>query len=91
MEKKFLCIMNRIKPELIFMNATEPGFPHLQRLLPYGAVTSLAKKFGISATAVSKALKNRKPGNPVVQEAVRMAQESGALSAAQVLASLPSA
>lgn len=72
------------------MNTTEPSLPHLQRLLPHGAVTALAKKFGISATAISKALKNGKPGNPVVQEAVRMAQESGALSAAQVIASLAS-
>jgi hypothetical protein len=72
-------------------NPMEPNTKNLQRLLPHGAVTSLAKKLGISTTAVSQALKTGKPSHPAVQEAVRMAQASGALATAQALAKLASA
>ena len=71
----------------------EPGVNtrNLQRLLPHGSVTALAKKLGISSTAVSKALKGGRPSHPAVQEAMRMAQNSGALATAQALATLASA
>jgi hypothetical protein len=69
-------------------NLTEPNTPNLQRLLPHGAITALAKKLSISTTAVSQALKTGKPSHPAVQEAIRMAQASGALATAQALATL---
>ena len=62
--------------------------PNLKLLLPHGAVSAIAKKLGISTAAASQALKSAKPGSPVVQEAVRMAQASGALSTAKALASI---
>ncbi|GAA4362256.1 hypothetical protein GCM10023185_30030 [Hymenobacter saemangeumensis] len=64
----------------------------LAKLLPYGGISSIAKKLGISRQAVSDALAAGRPGNRVVIEALRMAKESGSLEAAQSLASLqPSA
>jgi predicted transcriptional regulator len=60
----------------------------LKSLLPHGSISAIAKSLGISTPAVSKALKQGKPGNRVVQEAVRIAQETGALSTAKALASL---
>lgn len=66
----------------------EPNTPNLQRLLQHGAITALAKKLNISTTAVSRALKTGKPSHPAVQEAIRMAQASGALATAQALATL---
>ena len=61
---------------------------NLKHLLPYGSMRAIAKKLGVSTPAVSQALKQGRPGNRIVQEAVRMAQESGALTTAQALASL---
>ena len=69
----------------------EPNSNILKRLLPHGSVSEIAKKLGISSPAVSQALKDGRPGSRVVQEALRMAKESGALEAAQTLASLPNA
>jgi len=80
--------MNQIEPAFIYMKQSEPLTTTLQRLLPYGTVTALAKQFGISTSAVSKALKIGRPGNQVVQAAVRIAEENGALSTAQALAKL---
>jgi predicted transcriptional regulator len=60
----------------------------LKNLLPYGSIRAIAKKLGVSTPAVSQALKQGKPGNRIVQEAVHMAQESGALATAQALASI---
>lgn len=64
---------------------------NLQRLLPHGSVTALARKLGISTTAVSKALKGGRPSHPAVQLAMRMAQNSGAIATAQALAALATA
>lgn len=61
---------------------------NLKRLLPHGSVSAIAKKLGVSSSAVSQALKEGRPSHPAVQEALRMAQESGALAAAQALLSL---
>jgi predicted transcriptional regulator len=60
----------------------------LKRLLPHGSVGVIAKRLGISSPAVSQALKNGKPSSRVVQEALRMAEASGALAAAQTLATI---
>lgn len=69
----------------------EPKAQNLKHLLPYGSISAIAKKLGISGPAVSQALKDGRPGSPAVQEALRIAKESGALEAAQTLASLPNA
>jgi predicted transcriptional regulator len=69
----------------------EPNTQNIRRLLPHGSVTALAKKLGISTTAVSKALKTGKPSHPAVQEATLIAQASKALATAQALAALASA
>lgn len=61
---------------------------NLKRLLPRGSISAIAKSLGISGPAVSQALKNGKPGSRVVQEALRMAKDSGALEAAQIIATL---
>lgn len=53
-------------------------------------MSAIANKLGTSCAAVSQALKRGKPGNRIVQEAVRMAQESGALATAEALACLAS-
>ncbi len=60
----------------------------LRRLLPYGGMSALAKELDISRQAVSEALAAGRPGNKVVQAALRMARESGSLEAAQDLATL---
>jgi len=64
---------------------------NLKGLLPHGALGEIAKKLGISGSAVSQALKDGRPGSRVVQEALRMARESGALEAQQTLNSLKAA
>lgn len=69
----------------------EPKIANLKRLLPHGSIKALACKLGISGPAVSQALKDGRPGNRVVQEALRMAKESGGLEAAQTLCTLKAA
>lgn len=69
----------------------ETSKQNIKHLLPLGSIAAIAKKLGISPPAVSQALKAGRPGNRVVQEALRMAKESGALEAAQVLATLSKA
>ena len=61
---------------------------NLKRLLPHGSLGVIAKKIGISTAAVGQALKDGRPGHRAVQEALRMAKESGALTTAQYLAGL---
>jgi DNA-binding transcriptional regulator LsrR (DeoR family) len=60
----------------------------LADLLPHGAKAKIAAKLNISRQAVGDALRRAKPGNRVVIEALRMARESGALTAALDLNSL---
>jgi len=55
----------------------------LAKLLPHGSIQLIANKLGIGKQAVSKALRRQRPGHPAVQEALRMAEESGALRVAQ--------
>jgi predicted transcriptional regulator len=61
---------------------------NIKSLLPHGSGVLIAKKLGISSSAVSQALKDGRPGSPAVQEALAMARASGALEAAQTLATL---
>lgn len=60
----------------------------ISSLLSYGDITAIAGKLKLSPGATSAALRRGNPGHPAVREAVRMAQESGALATAQALASL---
>ncbi len=64
---------------------------NLKQLLPHGAITAIAKKLGIKQPSVSAALRRGLPGNPAVQEALRIAKESGGLEAAQTLQTLKAA
>lgn len=57
-------------------------------MLPYGGVGTIAKKLGLSKGATSAALRRGNPGHPAVQEAIRMAEISGAVKTAQALASI---
>lgn len=57
-------------------------------LLPYGSISSIAKKLGLSTPSVSRALKKGNAGSAAVREALRMAAASGAIEAAQTLAAL---
>lgn len=61
---------------------------NLKQMLPHGAISVIAKQLGISIPAASRALKIGRPGSRVVQEALRMAKESGGIAAAHTLASL---
>jgi ethanolamine utilization microcompartment shell protein EutS len=60
----------------------------LAKLLPHGGVRDIAKKLGISPGTASTAIRRGSPGHPAVREALRIAEESGALAAAQQLANL---
>lgn len=57
----------------------------IAELLPHGSIQLIASKLGIGKQAVSKALRRQRPGHPAVQEAMRMAQESGALETRALL------
>jgi len=65
-----------------------PNASGLKRLLPYGAVAAIAKKMGVTSAAVSQAIKKGKPSSPIVIEALRIVQESGAIEAEKTLAAL---
>jgi predicted transcriptional regulator len=60
----------------------------LKSLLPRGTMAEIAGKLGITTQAVGSALKTAKPSHPAVREAMRIAEESGALATAQKLAAL---
>ena len=60
----------------------------LSRMLPYGGVGTIAKRLGLSVGATSAALRRGNPGHPAVQEAIRMAEISGAIKTAQALAAV---
>ncbi|WP_223648928.1 hypothetical protein [Hymenobacter psoromatis] len=61
---------------------------NIRHIVPHGGMTLIAQKLGITRQAVSQALKAAKPSNPIVQEAIKMAQESGAVDTARILASI---
>jgi DNA-binding transcriptional LysR family regulator len=64
---------------------------NLKQLLPHGAITAIAKKLGIRQPSVSEALRRGRPSHPAVQEALKIAKESGGLEAQQTLNSLKAA
>ncbi|MGI4867487.1 MAG: hypothetical protein ACRYFZ_26445 [Janthinobacterium lividum] len=72
----------------MYMKATGQN---IRSFVPYGGVKKIAAKLGITQQAVSLALKAGKPSHAAVQEALRMAKESGAIEAAQTLATIPQA
>jgi hypothetical protein len=61
---------------------------NISSLLAPGDVGTIAKKLGLSTCATSAAIKRANPGHPAVREALRLAEASGALAAAQQLAKL---
>jgi predicted transcriptional regulator len=61
---------------------------NIRSIVPRGGVARIAKELGITAQAVSLALKAAKPSHPAVRLALSMAEASGALVAAQQLAKL---
>ena len=60
----------------------------LSGLLSQGDITIIAKKLNLSLGAASAALKRGNPGHPAVRAALSIAKESGALEAAQALATI---
>jgi hypothetical protein len=60
----------------------------LTSLLAPGDIGAIAKKLNLSHGAASSAIRRAKPGHPAVREALRIAEESGALDAAKKLATL---
>jgi len=63
----------------------------LSRLLPAGGVSAIAKELGLAPGTASAAIRRGNPGHPAVLMALKMAKESGALEAAQTLATLKAA
>jgi hypothetical protein len=57
-------------------------------LLAPGDVGTIAKQLGLSQPTVSQALRRANPGHPAVRLALKLAEDSGALAAAQTLATL---
>jgi len=64
---------------------------NISSLLAPGDVGTIAKKLGLSTCAASAAIRRANPGHPAVREALKLAEASGALAAAQTLASLQKA
>lgn len=62
---------------------------NLSQLVGYGGVKAIAEKLNLLPGTVSAALRRGSPGHPAVREAVRMAEESGALVVSQKLATIP--
>ncbi len=60
----------------------------LSSLVGYGGVLAIAKKLGLKPGTASAALRRGTPSHPAVQEAVRMAEENGAIATAQTLSSI---
>jgi hypothetical protein len=61
---------------------------NIRGIVPHGGMKLIAEKLGMTAQAVSLALKVAKPNHPAVRLALQMAEESGTLVAAQQLAKL---
>jgi hypothetical protein len=61
---------------------------NISTLLAPGDVGAIAKKLGLSTCAASAAIRRANPGHPAVREALKLAEASGALAAAQTLATL---
>ena len=63
----------------------------LTSLLAPGDIGTIAKKLELSHGAAAAAIRRANPGHPAVREALHMAEKSGALAAAQKLATLTAA
>ena len=63
----------------------------ISSLLAPGDVSAIAKELGLSTCAASAAIRRGNPGHPAVRAALARAESSGALAAAQKLATLTSA
>ncbi len=60
----------------------------ITNLLARGDIGIIADKLGLSHGATAAAIRRGNPGHPAVREALRLAEQSGALAAAQQLAKL---
>jgi hypothetical protein len=63
---------------------------NISTLLAPGDIGAIAKRLGLSTCATSAAIRRANPGHPAVREALKLAEASGALAAAQTLATLAS-
>jgi hypothetical protein len=60
----------------------------ITNLLARGDISTIADKLGLSHGATAAAIRRGNPGHPAVREALKLAEASGALAAAQQLARL---
>ena len=60
----------------------------LTSLLAPGDIGNIAREIGISHPAAAAAIRRGQPGHPAVRAALKLAEASGALAAAQQLAKL---
>ena len=60
----------------------------ISSLLAPGDIGAIAKGLGLSHGAAAAAIRRGNPGHPAVREALIIAEKSGALAAAQKLATL---
>ncbi len=63
----------------------------LTSLLARGDIGNISTHLGLSHAATAAAIRRGNPGHPAVREALKMAEESGALAAAHKLAALSKA
>jgi hypothetical protein len=61
---------------------------NLSSLLSQGDISAIAREIGISPGAASAAIRRGNPGHKAVRAALKLAEDSGALAAAQQLAKL---
>lgn len=61
----------------------------LSTLLAPGDIGAIAKELNLSHGAASSAIRRGRPSHPAVRLALKLAESSGALAAAQQLAKLP--
>jgi hypothetical protein len=62
--------------------------PDISSLLAPGDVGTIATELGLSHSAAAAAIRRGQPGHPAVRLALKKAEASGALAAAQQLAKL---
>jgi hypothetical protein len=67
---------------------TKTNTSQIGKMLPDGEIKRMAERAGVTSATVSVALKRARPGNRFVIEALKIARESGALGAAQDMATL---
>jgi len=67
---------------------TKSNTVQIGKMLPDGEMKRMAERAGVTLATVSIALKRGRPGNRFVIEAMEIARKTGALGAAQDLATL---